>query len=135
MGQLAFEHEVTERLQGKPHLQPVFSDPYDIARRIRGHDPAFFIVWNNRRRVYEIHCLNHVGDTYALDAPYNRLDARVEYVLRKNNFRTRGKAIFREIDEHNERLERSLERQRRNEIKAMASEIKPYFARAAWEGI
>ncbi|MCL6557461.1 MAG: 2-hydroxyacyl-CoA dehydratase family protein [Firmicutes bacterium] len=135
MGQLAFEHEVAERLQGKPHLQPVFSDPYDIARRIREQDPSFFVVWNTRRRAYEIHCLNHIGDTYALDVPNNRLDARVEHVLRKNNIRTRGMAIFREIDDANERLERSIERQRRNELRAIAGEVKPYFERLAWEGI
>jgi hypothetical protein len=135
MGQLAFEREVYERLQGKHHLQPVFSDCYDITSRLREYDKALFIVWNTRRQRYEVHSLDHVGNTYACEVPNNRLDGRVEEEVRRGDLRVRGKEIFREIDESNERLERMIERERRNELRAIAGEVKPYFAKMAWEGV
>lgn len=136
MGQVAFEHEVYERLQGRKHLQPVFSGGcYDITRRLREYDPALFVVWNPKRRKMEIHSLNNIGSTYGCDVPNNRLDARVETVIRMSDLKVRGQEIFKEIDALNERLEKSMERQRRDEIRAIAGEMKPYFAKLGWEGI
>lgn len=133
---IAYENNVYERLQGKRHLQPVFSGGcYDITRRIREYDPALFIVWNVRKRRYEVHSLNHRGNTFACLVPNNRLDARVEEALRRGDLRVRGKQIFREIDEHNERLERSSERSRQNDLLGLAEEMHPYFRRLGWEGL
>jgi len=136
MATMAFESEVYERLQGKRHLQPVFSGGcYDMTRRLREYDPALFIVWNSRRRKYEVHSLNHRPFTYACDVPDNRLDARLEEVIRRGDIRVRGGKVFKEADEHNERLEKSMERSRRNYLLGLAEEMHPYFRRLGWEGI
>lgn len=136
MATMAFESEVYERLQGKHHLQPVFSGGcYDMTRRLREYDPALFIVYNSRRRKYEVHSLAHRPFTYACDVPDNRLDARLEEVIRKGDIRVRGGKVFREIEEHNERLEKSNERQRSNDLRAVVEEMHPYFRRLGWEGI
>jgi|GEM_PF-1480945 hypothetical protein len=136
MGQIAFENAVMERLQGKHHLQPIFSGGnYDMVRRLREYDPAMFVVWNRRRQKLEVHCLNHPQNTYACDVPNNRLDARVEEEVRRGDIRIRGTAIFKEIDEHNERLEKRREREYQDFLKAAAVEMKPYFAKVAWEGV
>lgn len=133
---LAFESNVYERLQGKPHLQPVFSGGvYDVTRRLREYDPALFVVWNTKRQHYEIHSLNHPINTYAADVPNNRLDARVEQVIRAGDLRIRGKEVFREIDDWNDRIERMAEEQRKNEILGLAEEMHPYFRQLGWEGI
>lgn len=104
-------------------------------RRIREYDPALFVVWNRKRGKYEIHSLNHLGNSYAVDVPGNRLDARAEEALRKGDIRIRGSVIFREIDEHNENIEKSEHRQRRNELLGIAEELHPYFRKLAWEGV
>lgn len=133
---IAFEHNVSERLQGKRHLQPIFSGGnYDITRRLREYDPALFVVWNSRRQKLEIHSLNHMVNTYACDVPNNRLDARVEEEVRRGDIRVRGGIVFREMDEHNERLERSQEQARRNELMGIAEEMHPFFRQLGWEGI
>lgn len=133
---IAYENNIYERLQGKRHLQPVFSGGcYDITRRIREYDPALFIVWNTRKSRYEIHSLNHKGNTFACLVPNNRLDARVEEEIRRGDLRVRGKQIFREIDENNERLERSAERSRQNDLLGLAEEMHPYFRQLGWEGL
>jgi hypothetical protein len=134
---LAFEYEVNERLQGRRnrHLQPIFSDVCDMNRRIREYDPALFLVWNSRRKKYEVHSLAHRPFTYACDVPDNCLDARLEEAIRRGDIRVRGGKVFKEIEEHNERLERSAERQRQDEMRAVAEEMHPYFRRLGWEGI
>lgn len=133
---ISHENNVYERLQGKHHLRPVFSGGcYDLARRIREYDPAMFIVWNTRKQRYEVHSLNHYGNTFAMTVPNNRLDARLEEEIRKGDLRVRGNRIFREVDEHNERLEMSAERARHNDMLGMAEEMYPYFRRLGWEGI
>lgn len=136
MGQITFEHAVNEKLQGKPYLQPVFSGGnYDITRRLREYDPALFVVWNGKRRKYEVHSLSHIGNTYACDAPNNRLDARIEEEIRRGDIRVRGDAIFREVDDHNDYLERSIQNSRNDEIRAAAVDLKSSFAQLGWEGI
>lgn len=136
MATMAFEHDVYERLQGKYHLQPIFSGGcYDMTRRLREYDPDLFIVWNSRRKKYEVHSLNHRPHTYACDVPDNRLDARIEEEIRRGDIRVRGGKVFREIEEHNERLEKSNDRQRRNDLLAVAEEMHPYFRRLGWEGL
>ena len=134
---LAFEYEVNERLQGRRnrHLQPIFSDVCDMNRRIREYDPALFLCWNSRRKKYEVHSLNHRPFTYACDVPDNRLDARMENVIRRGDIRVRGGKVFQEIEEHNERLEKSQERKRKNDLMGVAEEMYPHFRRLGWEGI
>lgn len=133
---IAFENTVYERLQGKHHLQPVFSGgTYDMTRRLREYDPDLFIAWNNRRKRYEVHSLNHRPFTYACDVPDNRLDARMENVIRRGDIRVRGGKVFQEIEEHNERLEKSQERKRKNDLMGVAEEMYPHFRRLGWEGI
>lgn len=136
MGQLALEYEVCERLQGKRHLQPVFSGGnYDMLRRLQEYDPALFLVYNARRKKLEVHSLNHRPFTYACDVPDNRLDARLEEEIRRGDIRVRGGKVFADIETHNERLEASNERQRKNDRIGIAEEMHPYFRRLGWEGI
>lgn len=130
-----FERDVYYSLIGKPHLEPIFTSVYGIPERAREVDPDIFIVRNTKRKVFEIHSLGNKGDTFCFVVPHKELDARTIALVRKGNLKTRGKAIFREMDEHNERLERSNERQRDNEINAIAREMKPYFAKYAWENV
>lgn len=131
-----FQYEVETRLAGKPHLHPVFSHPYDIPRRLREEvDDTLFVVWNAKAGRYEVHCLEHRPDTYAWAVPFDQLDERTVRLARRNSVLTRGDLIFREMDEHNERLEQSLRRQRRNEIDAWARDVAHGLFRktAYWE--
>lgn len=131
----AFRHEVESRLAGREHLLPVFSHPFDIPRRLREVDDTLFVVWNCRTRRYEVHCLEHRPDTYAWTVPFDQLDERTVVLARRNFVLTRGDAIFHEMDEHNERLERSYRRSRRNEIDAWARDVAHGLFRktAYWE--
>jgi hypothetical protein len=138
MDQLALEYAISERLQGPTfrHLQPVFSGGnYDMLRRLQEYDPDLFLVYNCRRKKLEVHSLRHRPFTYACDVPNNRLDARLEEVIRRGDIRVRGGKVFQEIDEHNERLEKSMERKRHDDLIGIAEEMHPYFRRLGWEGV
>jgi len=136
MGQLAFEHAVMERIQGRKTLYPVFSGGnYDMLRRIREYNPDLFLCWNVRRQRFEVHCLSNLGSSHVCDVPDNRLDARLEDILRKGNIRVRGKEIFAEMDRHNEQIEAGRERQRKNDLAGIAEEMYPYFRQLGWEGL
>lgn len=127
--------KIKDRLRGKPHLIPVFSSVYSIPERLYEYDSSMFVVWNVTERRYEIHCLDHVGDTFGMPVPYYELDSRIVERVKRSDLRLHGRDIFRQIDENNERLERSRERQRRNDINAAAREMAPAFRKLAWEGV
>lgn len=135
MGQLAFEGQVHDRLQGITHLQPVFYSAYDIPRRLREYDPSLFVVWNTSRECYEVHSLAHVGSTYAADVPGNCLDARVEEVIRMGDLRIRGNKVLTELFDHNARVRARKEREAKNRREAAIEMLQPAFRKVAWEGV
>ncbi len=131
---MGYKEEIKHRLIDKPHLIPVFTNVYHIPERLRAYDSNLFVVFNTLKQWHEVHTLaNKDRDTFGLCIPYSELDARAEYLVRRNNIRVRGKEIFREMDEHNEKLERSIERAKKNEREAVARDIRPVIKKLAWE--
>ena len=134
MNKSEYRQQIYDRLSRKHHLIPIFSSVTHIPERLREYDENLFVVLNTRKQCYEVHSLANKGDTFCLMIPLGELDARTLYLVRKNNLHTRGKEIFKEIDKHNERLERSNERRRRDEIRAAGEEMYPAFRKLGWEG-
>lgn len=141
----------------RPHLLLVLSSVYQIPERLREYDPNLFVVLNTVRNIekaegvpvsertpfppgaipkwgawYEIHSLAHKGNTFAMAVPYGELDARILRDVWSGDLRMRGKRIFREIDEHNERVEALNRRALRTQAEAIARELHRPFADAAW---
>lgn len=133
MGRLEYERKIYERLWGKPHLRPLFTNVCHVPERIREYNPDFFVVFNRRTGYFEVHSLAHVHDTYGLTIYTKELYPKALDTVRRNDIRMRGKAIFRELDKANERFRESEQRATRNELRAIAEEMKPYFARFAWD--
>ena len=92
-------------------------------------------TWNSKKKKYEVHSLNHIGNTFACDVPNNHLDARVEQAVRAGDPRVRGKKVFQEINDWNERLERMAEQHRQDELEAIAGDLKSSFVELAWKGV
>ncbi|MBU7006301.1 hypothetical protein [Phosphitispora fastidiosa] len=134
MSKASYETQIHDRLQGKQHLQPIFTSALGIPERLREMDPNYFLVLNTKTQKYEVHNLAHKGNTYGITIYYDELDYRTLYITRASDLRYR-KNLLREIDEHNEKIERIAEKDRRNELRGVGEEMKPYFSRLAWEGI
>lgn len=123
---------IRERLRWKPHLLLVENDVFNIAERLRRHDPSLFVVFNTLRQQYEVHSLENKGDSFSLNLG-PELDARAEMLVRRNSIRIHGKKLFRDMDERNAAVERSQERKRHNDIDAFARELhKPVKKLAYW---
>ena len=135
MGKITFENLVRDRLQGKPYLEPIFSDCHDITRLLSEYDEQLFLVWNVRRQKYEIHSLANQILTYACDVPNNRLDSRIIAELRRGDLRLRGEEIFNEIDDHNDYIRKSAENRRKDQLVDAAECMQSSFAKLAWEGV
>ena len=125
--------EIRDRLVGKPHLKPVYTHVFNIPERLKFNDRNLFVVFNMITERYEIHSLVNKGNSFSLTVPYERLDARVEDYVRKYDIRRHGRKIFRDIDEHNEMIEREIIRDRRNRAEGLASELHKPMRRLAWE--
>lgn len=128
-------NEIWSRLTRKPWLRPVQADHgdlYDISRRIREIDDTLFIVWNVLRSRYEIHCLEHRPSTFAWIVPWPVLDSRTLEKARHNRVgRVSTSDWLREIDDHNDRLERSKDREFENYTQSFAREHRRLFQKAA----
>lgn len=129
-----YRTKIKDRIKHKPWLIPMFSNIFCIPERLRRNDPNLFVVFNKATQKYEIHSLDNKGDSFSLQVPFKELDARTEEFVKKYDLRRHGMKIYREIDEHNERLEEQNRRQRSNDIYDMAREIYPLFKRYAYWG-
>lgn len=85
-------------------LVKIENDVFDIASRVKEIDSDYFVVYNRTKRRFEIHNKKQ-KPTLALVVPHNELDCRtIEYVLKTKI--SRIDEIVREIDAHNEKIEK-----------------------------
>jgi hypothetical protein len=132
MSNTDYRNQIHDRLRGKQYLLPVYHSVLNIPERVREFDSSMFVVLNTKSQRFEVHSLDNIGNTFCVAVGFNDLDERLINMLYKGNVRTRGKAILEEIDLHNEKLKASRERSRRNDLEAIASEMRSSFAKVAW---
>ena len=128
-----YKEQIYERI--KPHHIPLFTSAYDIPKRLKEIDSNLFVVFNTKTQKFEIHSLANKGSTFSMNVPFRTLDARLENFVRKFDLKRHGRKIYRDMDRENEELERSIKRQRSNDLHGIADEIHPYVKKLAWEGV
>lgn len=85
-------------------LKKITSDTHDIVSRIREIDANYFVVYNTRRKGFEVHN-SAQNNTFCLTVPYPQLDCRtIELTLRtRREFLDK---LLAEMEENNARIER-----------------------------
>ena len=84
---------------------PVLDNVYDIPARLKSLSRSFFVMLNTRTQKFEIHSSNVPYNTFECALPFDELDARaIEYARRYSAVRLEETA--REVELHNERLEK-----------------------------
>ena len=126
-----FKKRIRERINTR-FLKLITNDVYNIAKRVREYDDSLFIVFNTKSQKYELHSLDNKGNTFCMTIPYNQLDARIETLIRKGDIRNRGMEIWREMEHHNEQLERQLRESHKRERRALIADTRSLFAKSAW---
>lgn len=139
---LSYMQDVEYECSKHDHLIPVFTSVYRIPERVYDYDPDLYVALNVSRQVdfakgrkpnpppagiipkwgawYEIRSLKH---GLVMSNPFGELDTRILRKIWEGDLRMRGRRVFEEIDEHNERLAKQKEREWRNKNEALAHEI------------
>lgn len=82
----------------------ISNDLFDISNRIKSIDNKYFVVYNIKRKKFEVHYARS-KNTYELTIPFDSLDARaVEFVLKTRV--QNQKKVLEEIEKSNEKLEK-----------------------------
>lgn len=92
-------------------------DLFGIAKRLKRIDDGYFLVYNRATKKYEVHNSKNIGNTLSLVSPFETLDIRLVHLVRKTRVE-RSVELIKEMDEQNERLEKS----KNAEIKDNANE-------------
>lgn len=81
------------------------SDVFEINKRIKQIDESYFIVYNTKRDVFELHSSNQLFSSYCLTLPGKCLDERV-LVLANKTRRQNQKELIKEMELQNEKVEK-----------------------------
>lgn len=120
--------DIEARIYDKPYLHLAETSVLSIPERLEQYDPNMFICFNCLLQEYEVHSLRNRGDTHSLSIPWPDLDQRtLDLVARRDLNRRPLRAIIKEIDDHNDAIERDRQRQRSRDLNAIAREVRPIF--------
>ncbi len=87
-----------------------------ICQRLQQIDPSYRVVFNLKKRKYEVHSIEQVGGSYCFTLPFENLDERaVEFALKTR--RENSDKIIAEIDKYNENLYNQMLKQEVNKLK------------------
>lgn len=110
-------------LANNSNLALVRSNVYEIPERLRQIDSSYFVVWNNTRKKYEVHSTENIGNTYCFTVPFNELDQRTLQYARETSVKNHGDTMLKKMREHNQKIEKSIERERKNMFRDSIGEV------------
>ena len=94
-------------------------DVFMVEQRLKEIDPGYEIYYNLIKKRYEVHNAASRGDSLVLVCPYDAVDSRLIGLVRKTRVE-RADALFREMEEENERIAKRKTQDEADEIKAKA---------------
>lgn len=88
-------------------LVEIKSDLFNIIKRIKQIDANYYVVFNTRKKRFEVHNGKQSGSTYCLTIPYDFLDFRAVNMVLSSQARFL-KQILKIMDEFNKKTEQKL---------------------------
>lgn len=112
-----------------PYYKILISDSvYEIPQRLKEYDKSFFVVFNKRNGKFEVHSHDNLWNTYCFTVPFDELDQRTLDIVMKNDTKNIGpKDIERELNNHNERVEKRKDKDFKNWVEDVAKETYSHF--------
>lgn len=92
------------------------NDLYDIVKKIRQIDKNYFVIFDDKKRSFELHNSTQKNDSYALTFPYEELDFRAYNYVHYTKIENMKKLVD-EIDSHNALLEKNAIDDIKNDLK------------------
>ena len=96
-------------------------DVFEIAKRIKEIDDGYYIVFDTKKEVYELHNSKQVY-SYCLTVPYTNLDSRLLDMVLYTNISNIDN-IINDIDNNNASIERNTAIQVKDYTNFMVKEI------------
>ena len=82
------------------------ADLYDICGRLKEIDSGYFVMFDGKRKRFEVHHIGQKGNTLCVVLPYDRLDSRaVTHVRRTRAERLRQ--VIEEMERENAKADKS----------------------------
>lgn len=110
---------------GYMHKISIYSDTFDIVRRLKEIDQGYFVVYNATLGRYEIHHSGQYLDTFCLTVD-GELDCRVITKVLKTRKQNIDK-LLKDIERQNSALEKEKERVFNDEMHARLGETYDYL--------
>jgi len=105
---------------------PIEEHVLDLPRRLREIDDNLRVSFNTDTSQYEIWDMKYEREPFLM-AVFNYLDDRVEQAVRRgyaDTYKLGWRSLLRRIDEHNERVQRSKDKELEDTIKGMQDDLK-----------
>jgi hypothetical protein len=112
------------------HLIQVKSNVLKIPERLREIDKGYFVMWNTNTQQFEVHHKEHIGNTLALNIPFNELDQRTIDLVRQTRIES-GRTLIEEMDRNNNKIELQSEKKLSDYIQSTAKDIHKYCSSKA----
>ena len=84
--------------------ETVLTSTHDIPERLKIIDNGYYVLRNHKTKQFEIHNSNQIGNSLALNIPYDELDERTIDLVKKTSIQY-ARNIFNEMERNNEKLE------------------------------
>jgi len=105
----------------RPWYSQVTHDLFGISERLRQIDKDYFVLYNHRMNRWEVHNTESFPHTYSFVVPYEFLDARtLDYAMKTRRENT--DKLLREMEENNERIKASKDRDFKNNLESASLE-------------
>lgn len=82
----------------------IFSDVYNISKRVKDIDKNYYVVYDTSKQKFEIHNSKQIGSSYCLTIEKNQLDERVLKLVLKSKSANIDE-ILEQIENDNKNLE------------------------------
>lgn len=83
----------------------IHSDVFDINKRIKEIDESYYLVFNAKRQVFELHSSDQPFSSYCLTLPQENLDERV-LILARKTLRQNQDKLIEEMEKQNQKIEK-----------------------------
>jgi hypothetical protein len=125
------EREIRDRLRGKDHLLPVFTDVQGVCAAVNQYDPRMFVVFNCLSQKYELHSLDHKLNTLGFEI--DNLDHRIINRIYNCDLRVHGRRVFDNLRAENARIKRDHDQKYRDWVRGdVADRLYGPVSRYAW---
>ena len=107
---------------------PVKTSVAFIPERLKEIDDRFFVMFNIQESKFEVHVRGQENTTYGCTLPFDELDGRALYYVRRFS-QERFEQTIREMEESNAQIDRAVEAQRTDNANQKMKEAYQYLDR------